>query len=252
MPTPLPIFYAPPEDLSGDAVVLRGDEAHHALRVLRLGIGDRLLVIDGLGAARRGEIVEAGARGATVTVRVRDTIRNFGEPAVRLTLAAGLSAGAKFDAVVQRGTELGVQRFVPILGEKSKVRMEDAGRAAARVRRLEKVALAAVKQCRRSYSPEIALPTGLESFLAYTDPEALNLVFHAAPGGKPLSAQAIPPGVSRVSLLVGPEAGFSEAEAGRAIAAGYAPISLGPRILRSETAGPVVCALVMHALGELS
>lgn len=248
----LPLFYSPPESLAGDTIVLRGDEAHHAVRVMRMAIGDRLMIVDGLGTAWRGEIREVGAKEPQVAVRVHDTLRNFGEPAIRLTLAAGLSVGSKFDTVVQKGTELGVKRFVPILGEKSKVKVEDPKRAAARVRRLEKVALAAIKQCRRSYRPDITLPTSLESFLAQTDKEALNLVFHAGPGALSLDRLSVKKDAPRVSLLVGPEAGFSENEVERAMASGYTPISLGPRILRTETAGPVVCALVMNALGELS
>lgn len=248
----LPIFYAPPENKAGDMLVLPDDEAHHALRVMRLGVGEKIIVIDGLGTAYRGEIRSGSTRGGSVEVVLRETLHNFGEPFVRLTLAAGLSTGSKFDTVVEKGTELGVRRFVPVITERSKVKIDDPDRAIERVHRLEKVALAAAKQCRRAFRPEVAPPTSLDAFLSQVDRDGMNLLFHTAPGALSLDRLSLKPNAPRVSLLVGPESGFSETEAARAMASGYTPVSLGPRILRTETAGPVVCALVMNALGELS
>jgi 16S rRNA (uracil1498-N3)-methyltransferase len=169
---------------------------------------------------------------------------------VRLTLAAGLSTGSKFDAVIQRGTELGVSRFIPLLTEKSKVAVDEPKRAKAKVTRWRRVAMAAMKQCRRSYIPEIAVPTGLQSFLEQHESSDLGLIFHPGKAGKPLSEVGLNDSSKRVTLLVGPESGFSEDELDMARDAGIAPISLGPRILRTETAGPIVVALVMARLGE--
>ncbi len=248
----LPVFYAPPENSDGVTVTLPDEESHHALRVMRLWPGSRVIVIDGLGTAFEGLIGDLVAQGSPVQVTVKNTIRNFGEPAAHLTLAAGLSVGSKFDTVVEKGTELGVKRFVPLLTEKSKVHIEDADRAAARVGRLEKVALAAAKQCRRSFRPEISAPVNLDAFLGRTDRHAMNLIFHAGPGALSLDRLSLRPNMPQVTLLVGPESGFSDEEVTRTLSAGFTPVSLGPRILRTETAGPVVCALVMNALGELS
>jgi 16S rRNA (uracil1498-N3)-methyltransferase len=246
---PIPVFYAPPANRSADAVTLTSTEAHHAAVVMRLQEGARVIVVDGCGMAVRGEIAVISKK--SVEVRIHTEIRNFGEPMVRLTLAAGLSAGEKFDTVVEKGTELGVKRFVPIISEKSKVKLDDPTRAAARRSRLEKVALAAMKQCRRSYRPEIATPLTLRQFLEETDRHDKNLAFVPSESARPLEAASLGNDVQRISLLVGPEAGFSEAEIGYIVDAGFVPLSLGPRILRTETAGPVVTALVMHCLGEL-
>jgi len=246
-----PLFYAPPEEFSGDLIELPRDESHHAGKVLRLKRGDLVIVVDGLGNACRGEI-ERGGGSRTFTVRVHARLRNFGEPTVRLTLAAAMSVGAKVDTIVQKTTELGVKRFVPILSEKSRVKLDDPKRAAAKTRRLEKVALAAIKQCRRAYRPEITTPVTLERFLLDTDRSTTNLLFHAADQSRPLDEQLSRGETARVTLLVGPEAGFSSAEVAAAVEAGYRPVSLGRRVLRSETAAPVACALVMAFLGELS
>jgi len=104
-----PVFYAPPESFEGDDVSLPADESRHATRVMRLTLGAQVIVVDGLGSAWRGTISRLGVR-KPVEVRLHAEVRNFGEPAVILTLAAGLSSGYKFDTVVEKGTELGVKR----------------------------------------------------------------------------------------------------------------------------------------------
>jgi 16S rRNA (uracil1498-N3)-methyltransferase len=245
-----PVFYAPPDCFRDEIVELPADESHHALRVMRLQTAEPVIVVDGLGTAYRGNIARAGRQGK-VTVRLHSEIRNFGEPAVILTLAAGLSTGSKFDRVVERGTELGVKRFIPLLTGKSKVKLEDKSRARAKRTRLEKVALAAVKQCRRSYRPEISLPMHLEELLGDTDNESLNLIFHPHRRAGSLAEVLTDAKAKRVTVLVGPESGFSDGEFDAALKAGYVAVSLGSRILRTENAGPVAVALVMSYLGEL-
>lgn len=246
-----PIFHAPPESLDADQIELSKAESHHAHAVMRLKCGAMVIVVDGLGKACRGEIDRIG-RGKNVRVRVHARLRNFGEPIVRVTLAAGISVGSKLDMIVQKATELGIKRFVPILSERSRVKLDDPKRAASKMRRLEKVALAAIKQCRRSYRPEIAEPISLNSFLDATEPSDAHLLFHPSDSAETLQRCLPDETISRVTLLVGPEAGFSEIEVAAAVAAGYHHVSLGGRVLRSETAAPVACALVMAQLGELS
>lgn len=243
-----PLFFAPPENLADGLIHLPAAEARHAVTVMRLKPPALVIVVDGLGTAYRGELVSATRR--KVMIRVHSEQRNFGEPTVRVTLAAGLSTGGKFDTVVQNGTELGVKRFVPIVAEKSKVRLDDPKRARARVNRLERVALAAIKQCHRAYRPEIALPTTLIDFLREQDNVSLKLMFHQSAEAQPIETVDMDKTTKRVTLLIGPESGFSNEEACLAVEAGFIPISLGQRILRTETAGPAAVALVMQRLGE--
>lgn len=243
-----PVFFAPPENIGEDLIVLPRDESKHARQVLRLTPGAIVMVVDGLGSAWRGEI--SGGDAWSVTVLTHQQLRNVGEPSVRLTLAVGMSQVSKLDAIVQKGTELGVIRFVPVISEKSKVKLDDLARARSRVRRLERVALAAMKQCRRSYRPEIAEPLTFGEFLAESDSETLKLVFHPGDGARSVSDITMPASLRRVTALTGPEAGFSDDEIGRAQVAGYTVVSLGSRILRAETAAPTICALIMDRLGE--
>jgi 16S rRNA (uracil1498-N3)-methyltransferase len=244
-----PLFYAPPERISNDKIDLPTAEAHHALDVMRLKAGAPLIVIDGQGTAYKGELVIPTAKGAQV--HVHSVHRNFGEPSIRMTLAAGLSTGYKFDEVVQKGTELGVKRFVPVITEKSKVKIESAERARTKTQRLEKVAMAAIKQCRRAYLPEISSPIDLKNFMKETDPDTLNLIFVPAANAESIDRIEIDDNVNRVTVLVGPESGFTSAEVQHAAEKGYKLVSMGKRILRTETAGPISVALVMIRLGEL-
>jgi len=225
-------------------------EAHHAASVMRLKRASLVVVVDGFGNAYRSELVHV--TGKKVTARIHAEQRNFGEPGVRLTLASGLSAGHKFDTTVEKGTELGVKRFVPILAERSKIRMDDPKRAGARVKRLERVALAAMKQCRRSYRPDIALPTNLSAFLKEQEESDLKLLFHLSPQATTMEQVDVASNPKRITMLIGPESGFSAEEVDQACAAGFCQVGLGQRILRTETAGPVAVALLLQKLGEFS
>ncbi len=246
-----PVFFAPPANITDNGIELEAVESHHATDVMRLTAGKLVIVVDGLGNAYRGEIAKAG-KSKSVLVKVHSQIRNFGEPAVILTLACGLSTGYKFDTVIEKGTEIGVKRFVPLLTEKSKVKVDDPKRASSRVTRFEKVALAAMKQCRRSYRPEISLPLAFNDYISQADRTSANLIFHPSNDSKPFQSLDLKSTVRRVNILVGPESGFSDSEVALAVDRGFVPVSLGKRILRTETAGPTICALLLARLGEFS
>ncbi len=246
-----PLFYAPPENYDNNKIILPDKESHHARKVLRLGKGEPVIVIDGLGNACRGEI-STGQYSKKTEISIHNRIRNFGEPNIRLTLAAGLSTNYKFDSVVEKGTELGVKRFVPLLTEKSIVKMDNDKRIKSRISRLEKVALAATKQCRRSYRPDITAPLKFMDFMKETDPDCLNLIFHPGEKGILFHNFEFDRDYRRACLIVGSESGFSNTEVLLALETGFQQVTLGERILRTETAGPAVCALLMNALGELS
>lgn len=243
-----PLFYVPPEHRDQELITLPGDEARHVTRVLRLKPGALIVVVDGLGNGWRAELASVTQR--KVTARIHSEVREYGEPSVRLTLAAGLSTGYKFDSVVQRGTELGVSRFVPLLSEKSKVVIDEPKRARAKITRWTKVAVAAMKQCRRSLIPEISGQTKFEDFLSQIDEPDRGIIFNSGSGSVPLDSIELGSNLKRLTLLVGPESGFSDTEIAAAVEAGFLQVDLGRRVLRTETAGPTVVALVMARLGE--
>lgn len=245
----LPIFYASPEHLADDVVLLPAAESHHAVDVLRMQAGSLAIVVDGLGNGARGEIRVTKKKQVELVVHSR--VRQFGEPSIKVTLAAGLSVGYKFDEIVDKGTQLGVSRFVPLMTEKSKIKLDDPKRLRAKTDRLEKVALAAMKQCRRSYRPEIALPLSFRQFMSESD-EGLKLIFHPSSDCPFVTDLTIAETPQRITLLVGPESGFSSTEVAAARDKGYLQVGLGKRILRTENAGPIAVALVMAKFDEFN
>lgn len=246
-----PIFYANPDLIADNQVVLDKEESHHAVSVMRLKPPEIVIIINGQGTAYRGEIINIDSR-KQVTVKFHSTIRNFGETSSKVCLAIGMSANYKLDTVIQKGTELGVKRFVPLLTEKSKIKIDNSKKKYSKVRRLEKVALSAIKQCRRSYIPEISEPVKFIEYLNQTEKTDLNLIFHTEKKSSKFNLDSIDKNSKRISLLIGPESGFSNEEYEMALEAGFQSVSLGPRILRTETAGIFIPGLIMYLLNELS
>ncbi|MFQ5454531.1 MAG: RsmE family RNA methyltransferase [Candidatus Zixiibacteriota bacterium] len=245
-----PLYYSKPEAINDDLIELGVKESHHAVRVMHHKRGDLIIVVDGLGNAYRGEIIQIN-HNKQVRIKVHSVVRNFGEPNIILTLAGGLSTGTKFNTIIEKGTELGVKRFVPLLTEKSRIKLDDPKKSKAKIARYENITLAAIKQCRRSCLPEISAPISFEKYMQEIDVNDLSLIFHPSRYSRPLSDAIKSTEVRRINIIIGPESGFSENEIISAKERGVKPISLGSRILRTETAGPVTCALIMNIFNEL-
>ncbi len=242
-------FYVNPSDIDEDSFILRQTEAFHLRKVLRLKKGDPLMAVDGVGNGYKAEIDSLSSQ--KVICRILSRVRHLGEPAFNITLAAGLSTGYKFDDVIQRGTELGVSKFVPLLTEKARVKIDQEKRLEAKLDRWRKVAIASMKQSGRSFLPEIIPPIKFDRFLVTIDNPDTKILF--APGGKErLNQDMVRKTSASITLIVGPESGFSSAEVALATEKGCRIVSLGPRILRTENASPAVLAIVMFLLGELN
>jgi 16S rRNA (uracil1498-N3)-methyltransferase len=223
---------------------LGGTAANHVARVLRLRPGDPLILFDDAG----------GEYTATVEALTRDAVRvTVGayldvnrESPLHVTLAQGISRGERMDVVVQKATELGVQRIVPILAERTVVRL-NAAQAANRLRHWRAIAIAACEQCGRNRLPEITPPMSLQDFLVSDYPAGLRLVLSPEGGLTARELRASP----AATLLIGPEGGLSDAERSAALAAQFTGMMLGPRILRTETAALAALAVIQQQLGDL-
>lgn len=244
----IPVFYTPPEKIEADSLIIVGEEGHHLKNVFRLTRGETIIVVDGIGNGYRCEIDLISSR--EITCKIISRTRNWGEPMHHLTLAAGLSTGYKFDDVIQRGTELGVSRFVPLLTEKSLVRANDDGGKSNKLARWQKVALASVKQTGRSVIPAIEPAVPFERFMEENTRPGRLIMFNIGEGSRPLDSLLISSEDKEYTILVGPESGFSRSEIELAGAKGAAILSLGKRVLRTENAGPTAVALMMNLLGE--
>lgn len=242
----------PPEAFGqGGKITIRGPAYRHLVRVLRMKPGDLVAVTDGKGAECLARLVAVGPGEALAEmVSARPTLL---EPSVEVVLVVGIPKGDKSAMVLQKATELGVARFIMVPTRRSVVRLE-AAREPRRRERWQKIAEAAAAQCGRSVVPAVQTAPSLAAALAGLAcgtfilmpwegerarglREALDLIRRRPPAG--------------VAVLVGPEGGWAEEEVETALAAGAVTVSLGPRILRCETAALVTAALVLYELGDL-
>ena len=225
--------------------MLEGTAASHVARVLRLRAGDPVTLFNGDGWDYEG-IVRA-PRSDRVAVELTDRVEALPESPLRVTLVQAIARGERMDWVMQKATELGVARIVPVATERSIVRL-DGDKADRRLAHWRAVTISACEQCGRARLPEVETPLPFEAWLGRSAGEELRCLLAPA-GGPPLaSIMAAPAGVQ---LLVGPEGGLTEAESAAARTAGFSPRSLGPRILRTETAAIVALAVLQSAAGDL-
>ncbi len=243
------VCYVQPEKVTDDQLIVESTEAHHLRKVMRLKKGDPLIAVDGCGNGYKAEIEKFSGGG--IECKIHSKIRRFGEPVNFVTLAAGLSVGYKFDEVVQSATELGVSRIIPLITEKSKIKLDEERRQQLRLNRWRKVAIASMKQTGRSLLPEV---TPFYDFVSlFLGPEKLGrkILFDPSFADKSISDVKIASGIEAVTILIGPESGFSRSEIETARENNCEIVSMGQRVLRTENASPVAVALVMNLLGEL-
>lgn len=234
---------------AGILLTLPEAAALHVARVLRLGPGDGLVVFDGQGGEHEATI--EAVRGGSVQARLGPARLGLAASRLRLTLVQGIARSERMDFAVQKATELGVSRFVPLMAENSVVRLTAATAPRKRAHWLG-VAAAACEQCGRSLLPAIDEPLALPEWLAVERDEHqgdLRLVLDpgAATG---LSGIGAPSG--GITLLIGPEGGLTPAEIALACREGYLPVRLGPRVLRTETAALAALAALQTLHGDLA
>lgn len=230
------LFVAPGDLVSVD-VVLNGDSFHH-LSVLRLRVGDEVLLLDGSGNLARAILRSVSRSSAQAEVLERWT---EGEDLLPLRLIQGLPRGEKFEWLLEKGVELGISTFTPVITERSQVRGE-------KFSRWQKIIQEAARQSRRPLLPSLEEFKSLSEALQKTTEELRLMLWED--GSLPLNAVLPDAAPASCVLLVGPEGGFSGAEAQAAAAAGFLPVSLGKRILRTETAGMAVAAVLQNRYGD--
>lgn len=241
-------FTIAPERVSGDRVAFDADETRHLARVLRLGPGDVVTAADGRGGAWAVRIVSLGDTAAGTIVGPASPAP---ESPLAISLVQGVPKGDRMETIVRATTELGVARILPALTERTVVRL-DAGRWRERARRWQRVAREATKQCGRAVVPAVETPKPLTEWIASDEPADLRLCLWEVEG-EPLRSvlERFERGARSATVIVGPEGGLTRDEVARAGAAGYVPVTLGGRILRTETAGPAIVALLQYGLGDL-
>jgi 16S rRNA (uracil1498-N3)-methyltransferase len=236
----MPRVFVPSERLTGQRVVLDGEPHRHLAKVLRVEPGQVVLVFDGGGTEIEARVLAVGAR--TIELELGER-RAVALAPVTITLLQGVPKGDRMDLIVQKATELGVSRIVPVLAQRAVARP-----SASRARRWQTIAQEAARQSGRADVPEVTPPIALPEAVAEVR-EGTRLVLWEEEHGRPLRSAL--QGDARIALLVGPEGGLSVEEVVEARTHGFLPVGLGPRILRVETAAIVAVALVQAASGGL-
>jgi len=244
-------FFVPAALLQENEVALTGQLAHQLSHVLRLSRGEHIVLLDGSGGAYEAELQEVAPHRATARIVKMSFPRT--EPRLRLILYQALPKGKKMDWVLQKGTELGVSAFVPMTTERSIVQ-NPARISESRTARWQRIVTEAAEQSGRVCLPQV-MPVQRFVDVCQRSPEGA-LVLIASTGAdvcpRPLrQVLDIAPFPQEVWLFIGPEGGFSPHEVQSAQKAGMIPISLGPRTLRTETAGLAAAAIIFYAFGEL-
>jgi 16S rRNA (uracil1498-N3)-methyltransferase len=236
-------FFVAPEQIEGERVVLRGEQAQQMVQVLRMQVGDEVVVLDGLGWAY-GVRLTAVARSEVTAVVLTKEVAG-GEPPIELTLYMALLKRDKFEWVLQKGTEVGVTRFVPLVTQRSLV--QDMAMKANKRDRWQKIITEAAEQARRGRVPTLDEPMTLAAALAGCVTECALIPWEEETAVSLRNAlQHIKP--NSVALFIGPEGGWAAAEIEQAQGAGVQSVTLGQRILRTETAAIVAAALTLFAL----
>ena len=230
-------FFAPPSHVKGERLTLPNDEALHALRVLRHRVGDVVHVVDGEGGWYSVRLDVITAQSALGTIL--ETRRDVGEPAFDLTLAFGLvKSQSRLETFVEKAVELGVNRLIPLETARTE-------RTRLRTDRLERIVVAAMKQCGRSKLIEVSPSMTFERFVAHSQAGAKLLCHELSNHNNSLAAALDEIDHERLTIAIGPEGGFTEAEVEAANGAGFRIVHLGNRRLRAETAGIAAATAVM-------
>jgi len=238
-------LFVPGERLGGARLTLTGPEHHHIGLVLRARPGDALTLFDGAGGEVEAEVIRVERTETELALGARRTVAG---PAVALTLLCAVPRGPRMDFLVQKTSELGVARIVPVVTERSVARPDAE---ASKRARWEKIAREAARQCGRADLPLVDPPVALAEALAGPGLPARRLALFEGEKTRSLRAALAATEPSATALLIGPEGGFAPAELALARAAGFEAVGLGERILRVETAAIVAVALVAAAYGML-
>lgn len=231
-----------------DKMEIDGADAHHMARVLRMAVGDEIVVADSVGQTARAKI--ESVTDETVILSYLETLQDDSEPVVKVRLAQCLPKSDKMDFIVQKAVELGVSTVQPIASENCVVKYT-SDKAAKRTERWQKIAYEAAKQCKRALVPTVEPITGLKQLLASVGEDETVLFCYEAEDGHTFRQTIKDDQAPRYTILIGPEGGFSPEEAELCRQMGARPVSLGSRILRTETASLAALTMLLYECGEL-
>lgn len=239
----IPRIFSEQTLITGELVQLEETASHHLSKVLRMQAGRELILFNGTGGEFAAIIQEVSKK--NVTVVIAEHLTDNRESPLQLELAIGISRGERFEWVLQKATELGVTRITPLITERTEVKV-GGDRQEKLVDRWQQIVISACEQCQRNLLPELSAPLQISDWLTTVNSD-LRFVLHHR-DSKTLPAEQEP---QSVTLLIGPEGGLSESEIAQAQAKNFNALTLGPRVLRTETAPVAAISLVQYLWGDL-
>jgi 16S rRNA (uracil1498-N3)-methyltransferase len=243
-------FFLSPEQCNSDAIALTGEQAHHALHVLRVRPGEQIILLDGAGREIVAEVTQALRDEVYVKVREKNS---KAPPPFRITLLQAVPKGKLIETIIQKATELGAARIVPLLAKRTIVHFTEADRI-RKEKKWQAVAVEAIKQCGSPWLPKVEAPISPQEFLKHAERFELALVGSLQGEAKHPRVyvrtfeQAHQRRPESVSVWIGPEGDFTPGELEEIQAAGALPITLGPLVLRTDTAASYCLSILNYEL----
>lgn len=242
----VPRFFAARENISDDMIVLTGSDAEHISRVLRSEPGDSVTVCDSMGNDYNTIIKEISKN--EIKLEIKEKFYNESEPDVKIILFQALPKGDKMELIIQKCVELGVYKIVPVNTERCIVRL-DKNKEQKKLERWQKISEAAAKQCGRGIIPQIEKVTDFDDAIKNTGCDEAVIPYELETN-RSLKVFLQDFSKKSIAVFIGPEGGFAHEEVEKAIENGIVPITLGKRILRTETAGLVTIANILFYLDD--
>lgn len=243
-------FFIPSDQLRDRTVILKGEDRHHLLNVLRQGTGAQITVLNGKGEEYLVKVTAITPD--AVIGEILEQAERRTEPKIKIRLIQSLPKGDKFEFIIQKNTELGVSAFQPVISERSAIRL-DAGQALKKEERWRKIIREAAEQSGRQIIPHLQPVLSWAKILNENKLPGLHIIPWEGEQERSLKQvlddQKLLP--ETISVFIGPEGGFSQKEVEQAVQYGTLPVTLGPRILRTETAGLVVASAILYHYGDL-
>jgi 16S rRNA (uracil1498-N3)-methyltransferase len=241
-------FYVPQPRIEKGMMRVEGSEVRHIRRVLRLKTGDEVVVFNGSAKEYQGTIVKEGP--SSVVIMIQNIYSSQRESHLEITLAQSLLKGDKMDYLIQKATELGIKEIVPFFSSRSVPSLEKS-RKVTRHHRWERVAVEASKQCGRGVVPKIEPLQDYSEMLKTASPDSLRLILWEREGKRLKEALEGSKEKKKIFFIIGPEGGLSQEEVEHAKRNGFTPVTLGRRILRSETASLCLLSILQYEWGDM-
>lgn len=242
-------FFIDKENILGEKLYITNDDVNHIYKVLRLNTGDIILVCDGYGREYTSKIAEINKK--EVICDIIDSFDNMSEPPVKVTLFQGLPKAQKMEYIIQKSVEIGIYKIQPVITQRVVVKTEGKD-ISNKLERWRRISEEAAKQSNRGIIPEIQEPVTFEEAVENIKVLDLSIIPYEKEKNNGLkNILSDNPGVKNIGVLIGPEGGFDESEIDKCMKNGVIPVTLGPRILRTETAGIAALSMVLYEIGDM-